>query len=117
MEEVINEEIEENEDIIHLWEPMAFDINGEYQYIENGKIFSLFSNIIYYGIAIPVLKVVNKIVYDLKIEGKENIKNLKTGAISVSNHVLFLDCSMVGLAWGIKRYIILQEKEVLKYLL
>lgn len=31
-----------------------------------------------------------KLFYDFKVEGKENIKNLKTGAISVSNHVLVL---------------------------
>ena len=37
-------------------------------------------------------------VYDFKIEGKENIKNLQGGAITVSNHVLVLDCAMVGLA-------------------
>ena len=35
-----------------------------------------------------------------KIEGKENIENIKGGAISVSNHVLFLDCAMIGLAYG-----------------
>lgn len=61
-------------------------------------IFLLFSNVLYYGIAFPILMLLTKIVYDLKIEGKENIKNLKSGAITISNHVLVLDCAMVGLA-------------------
>lgn len=60
-------------------------------------------NILYYGIAFPILKILTKIVYDLKIEGKENIKNIKTGAVTVSNHVLYLDCAMIGLACGRKK--------------
>lgn len=94
---------EENEHIIHLWEPLEFNINEKYNYVPKGIIFSIFSNLLYYGIAFPILKIVTKIVYDLKIEGKENIKNLKGGAVSVSNHVLILDCAMVGLSCGLKR--------------
>lgn len=59
--------------------------------------------ILYYGIAFPILLLLTKIVYDLKIEGKENIKNLKSGAITISNHVLVLDCAMVGIACGRKK--------------
>lgn len=95
--------LEQNEDVIHLWEPLEVNLDSNYKYINDGKIFSFFSNLLYYGLAFPVLTVLNKIVYDLKIEGKENIKNLKTGAISISNHVLILDCSMVGLAFGFKK--------------
>lgn len=94
---------DENSDIIHLWEPLDFNINDEYKYIQNGIFFSICSFLLYYGIAFPVLKIVTKILYDFKIEGKENIRNLKEGAISVSNHVLFLDCAMVGLASGFKK--------------
>lgn len=59
-------------------------------------------NILYYGIAFPILKILTKIVYDLKIEGKENLRNIKTGAVTVSNHVLYLDCAMIGLTVGAK---------------
>ncbi len=107
MEKYFVEDIEqvqnENEDVIHIYEPLEFDIDENYQYINNDKLFLFISNLIYYGVAFPVLTVLNKIIYDLKIEGKEYIKNLKTGAISVSNHVLILDCTMVGLSFGIKK--------------
>lgn len=96
-------EDDENEHIIKNWEPLEFNIDEKYKYVPREKSFSLFSNILYYGIAFPILKIVTKLVYDLKIEGKENIRDLKGGAISVSNHVLFLDCAMVGLACGKKR--------------
>ena len=93
----------ENEDVVHISEPLKFNIDKNYRYIREGKIFSFFSNLLYYVIAFPILAIFDKIVYDLKIEGKENIKNLKTGAISVSNHVLILDCTMVGLALRYKK--------------
>ncbi len=95
--------VDENEDIIHMYEPLELNIDEKYQYIKEGKVFTFFSNLLYYGVAFPVLTILNKIIYDLKIEGKENIKDLKTGAISVSNHVLVLDCTMIGLAFGLKK--------------
>lgn len=107
-EELVKENIEErtlneNDDVIHMYEPLELNIDEKYQYIKEGKFFSSFSNLLYYGVAFPVLTILNKIIYDLKIEGKENIKNLQTGAISVSNHVLILDCTMIGLAFGLKK--------------
>ena len=70
--------------------------------IHHSSLFSFFSNTLYYLIAFPILKIVTKVVYDLKIEGVENIRNIDEPAISVSNHVLVLDCAMVGLAYGAK---------------
>lgn len=89
---------EEYEDVIKFKKLYDFNIDENYEYFKEGKLFKIASNILYYGIAYPILSILNKIIYDLKIEGKENIKNLNTGAISVSNHVLVLDCSMIGLA-------------------
>ena len=94
---------DENEHIIDLWEPLEFNIDERYEYVPKSIIFSFLSNGVYYGIAYPILKLIMKIVYDFKIEGKENIRNLKEGAVTVSNHVLFLDCAMVGLAYGFKK--------------
>lgn len=93
----------ENEHIIQNWEPLEFNIAEKYEYVPKSYIFKFFSNLVYYGIAFPILKLVTKLVYDLKIEGKENIRNLNCGAVSVSNHVLILDCAMVGLASGLKK--------------
>ena len=94
---------DENEHIIDLWEPLEFNIDENYEYVPKSKMFSLLSNGLYYLVAFPVLKILMKILYDFKIEGKENIRNLKEGVITVSNHVLFLDCAIIGLAYGFKK--------------
>lgn len=107
-------EDEENSDIIQLWEPLEVHIDKKYEYEPNSIIFQFFSNVLYYGIAFPILKIVTKLVYDLKIEGKENIRNIKGGAVTVSNHVLFLDCAMVGLASGFKKIYYTTREESFK---
>jgi len=105
VQEIYKEPYSENDHIIDMtqWETLEFNIDEDYEYVPNGKIFNCFSHMLYYGVAVPVLYVLTKIIYDLKIEGKENMQNLKTGAISVSNHVLLLDCAMVGLAMDDKK--------------
>lgn len=106
--------VDENENIINLWQPLEFNIDKDYEYICTDKIFSFASNLIYYGIAYPILKLLTKVIYDLKIEGMENIKDIKSGAISVSNHVLFLDCAMIGLAYGSKKIYYTTQEESFK---
>lgn len=109
MKEAFKEEIEnlegynENEHVVHMWEPLEFNISEDYEYVRKGKLFNICSYLLYYGIAVPIIFLITKLVYDLKIEGRENIANLKTGAVSVSNHVLVLDCAMVGLALDDKK--------------
>ena len=111
------EELEqsENANIIDLWTPCEFKIDANYEYVpKENSIFSICSDFIYYGIAYPILKVLTKIIYDFKIEGQENIKNLEDGAISVSNHVLFLDCAMIGLAFKDKKIYYTTQEESFK---
>ena len=89
---------EPTENVMEVWHPLKFNVNEKYKYVPTNIFFKIISWIVYYIIAVPILSIVLKLVYDLKIEGKENIKNLQGSAITVSNHVLVLDCAMVGLA-------------------
>ena len=115
IEELENLEQNENTNIIELWAPCEFNIDENYEYVpKEDSIFSICSDFIYYGIAYPILKVLTKIIYDFKIEGQENIENLEDGAISVSNHVLFLDCAMIGLAFKDKKIYYTTQEESFK---
>ena len=115
IEELENIEQDENINIIDLWTPCEFNIDENYEYVpKEDTIFSTCSDFIYYGIAYPILKLLTKIVYDFKIEGQGNIENITTGAISVSNHVLFLDCAMIGLAFRDKKIYYTTQEESFK---
>lgn len=89
---------EPTENVMEVWHPLKFDVNEKYKYVPTNIFFKIISWTIYYIIAVPILSIILKLVYDFKIEGKENLENLQGGAITVSNHVLVLDCAMVGLA-------------------
>lgn len=109
-----NLEQDENANIINLWAPCEFSIDESYDYVPRNEIFSFCSDFLYYIIAYPILKLLTKIVYDFKIEGQENIENLKSGAVSVSNHVLVLDCAMIGLAFKDKKIYYTTQEESFK---
>ncbi len=60
-------------------------------------VINFVENIFYYIIAVPILYVVDKIFFNYKIIGKENIKKVPGGKITISNHIHYLDCTMNGL--------------------
>ena len=110
----MEEKIELNkkeEQKIRLWKQCTFNIDQDYQYVKKGWIFNATSNLLYYSVAYPILKVLTKVIYDLKIEGRENIQEIEEGAISISNHVLVLDCAMVGLAFGKRKIYYTTQEE------
>ena len=99
--ENINKEQEKNvpEDshVLHFWQPCKFEIDDDFDFVNDSFLFNTFSNLLYM-IAYPLLLFITKFFYGFKIEGKENIENITTGKVTVSNHVHPLDCTMVGLA-------------------
>ena len=111
----INDDISSNEDkIINISGNIEFKLDKNYNYVPKNYIFRTFSNLLYYFIAFPILKILTKIVYDLKIEGKENLKHINSGMITVSNHVLVLDCAMVGIACASKKVYFTTQEESFK---
>ena len=94
-QEHIEENIKDNYDNL---EPIDIDIdNHTYTFLESGTLFSIFSNLLYL-IAYPILTILDKLLFNLKIKGRENIKAIKGAKITVSQHIQELDCTMVGLA-------------------
>ncbi len=98
------EEIEENlkyedEHIINMWRPFKFKIKDNYKYVRKNILFKIASKTLYF-IIFPILLVYNKIMYGFKIYGRENLKIIKKGRITVSNHVHPMDCTMNAIAVG-----------------
>ena len=95
------ENISESTHVTHLWEPLKFTLKDNYRYISKSKLFSFFSNLIA-AIIFPILIILNKILFGFKIENKDKVlKN--TGFVSVSNHVHYMDCTMIALLYFPKR--------------
>ena len=62
----------------------------------SGRV-SVFRWILYYFIAFPVLALTDFLVFNLKVEGRKNLKGIH-GVILVSNHVHYIDSGMIGCA-------------------
>lgn len=104
MEKINNlEDVDENSDIIDMWTPLDFDSNENYKFVSDNDLYNLISDVVYYFVAVPVIYIISKVMFGLKIEGRENLEKVRGSAITVSNHVHFLDCAMIGLAMFPKR--------------
>ena len=88
------ENIPEDSHILHLWEPLDFPVDSNYKFIHDGPIFTLLSDLIY-TVFWPILSIFTKLVFNFNITGKENLKLVEGGKITVSNHTHFLDCVMI----------------------
>ena len=76
MKELSNEELEDDAQIFHMWEPLSFNVTDDYKYICHNWIFNLISSILTLVIY-PILYIFNKICLGFKIENKKNYKKLK----------------------------------------
>lgn len=95
-------EIEDDEHIFHMWEPLKFEIKEDYKFVITNKFVKLFSNIVYV-VVWPILWIINVLLFGFKVEGKEKLRKVKGGKVTVSNHVHPMDCTMTGLINSPKR--------------
>lgn len=65
----------------------------------------------FYYLVVPILMVYNKIHLKVKIKNKKNLKQIKGGAVLVSNHVHTLDSVMLGIAAFPKKVVFTGMKE------
>lgn len=68
--------------------------DSNYKYLPNNIFFKFFSLIIRF-IMFIFGPVVTYLMYHLKIKGRKNIKNIKTGAITICNHVSPIDSPLI----------------------
>lgn len=88
---------DESSHIMHLWSPFKLNLDEDYDFVPNHPLFKILSTLLYY-FAYYVLIVFNKLFFNFKIDGKENIEKIKTGKITISNHVHPMDCTMTAIA-------------------
>lgn len=97
IEKLEEEMINEDEHIINMWTPLDIEIDENYKFVNESLLFNVVS-ILLYIIALPLLWIYNKVMYNFKIHGRENLSNIETGKITVSNHVHPMDCTMNAIA-------------------
>jgi len=81
---------------IHLPTPYVCRVDTRYRFVNRNIFFRFCSTLLFYIIAIPLLDIVSLLFFGLKIKGKKNLRYLKGGAVTVTNHFHVLDSPMVA---------------------
>lgn len=78
----------------------------DYKWLHTGYMWNLFSNVLYYLIAFPLVKIFNHFMVGLRIKNKGVIKKLKCGCFLYSNHTQYIDplISAEVSGWGHRTY-------------
>lgn len=86
------EQIEdESSHILHFWSPFETNITKAYEFLPDGLLFTMLSTALSY-FAYGILRIFNRIVFDFKVVGKENLKLVKG-----RKNNRFKSCSSYGL--------------------
>lgn len=88
----------EEEHVLHMWEPLSFEVQEGYDYVRRSLIKRL-NHLTLRTIAHPLLSLFNRVFLGFRIRGRKNLRLLRhTGAVTICNHVHPMDCTMVDLA-------------------
>lgn len=95
-----SEQREPTDHVVHMWEPLSFEVKENFDYRRRGPVSRLTTGIVF-PLAAIILEFLDHIVFGLKIQNREKVRELKdTGFISVCNHVHYMDCTMLALAFS-----------------
>jgi hypothetical protein len=84
---------ERNDDFTDFKAELVRPVDKTYRYENRNPVARFFAFLLYYVIAVPVLWLLCKLFYGVKVEGKRKLRRLKGGCVIYSNHVLALDCA------------------------
>lgn len=97
-EPVLAQPQDEEEHVLHMWEPLSFSVGQDYDY-RRQRLLCRFGSGLLRCLVFVLLSVYNSVTLGMKIDGKENLKALKgRGAVTVCNHIHPMDCTMIDLA-------------------
>ncbi|MEG1989971.1 MAG: lysophospholipid acyltransferase family protein [Clostridia bacterium] len=90
MMQLVQNNVEE-EHIVTMPTTKKMEIDSEYNFLPDSVIFKTLSKMLYILIC-PFLYIYSRIINGLEINGIENLKNIKGGKITISNHIHYIDC-------------------------
>lgn len=102
--------ISEENQVFHMWEPMHFEVGHGYNYRRDSLIWRFVTSF-FQNIASAALLIIDGVLFGMRIKGRKYLKEIRhTGAVTVSNHIHPMDCTMINVAlWGRKRYFVSLE--------
>lgn len=85
-----------NMHVMHMPTPLSYKVDEHFRFVNRNVLFRIGSSLLFYLIGMPVLSIASRVFLGLRIKGQQNLRYLKGGAITVTNHVHMLDSPMVA---------------------
>ena len=73
-------------------------IDQTFNFVPRSILFHVLSRSVYL-ILVPLLSLFNRAVLGVRVQGRENLRSIKGGLITVSNHIHIMDCTMIGMCY------------------
>lgn len=83
---------------IHLAQTLSCQVGEDYRFVNRNVFFLIFAFIFKYVVMYPAFYIILKLSVGYTSQGRKNLRLLKGGAVSVSNHVHTLDAPMLNFA-------------------
>ncbi len=81
---------------LHLPTPFIYKVDENFAFINKNIFFRIGSTVLFYLVAIPLLDIVARLWFGLRIKGHKKLRYIKGGAVTVTNHIHLLDPPMVA---------------------
>jgi 1-acyl-sn-glycerol-3-phosphate acyltransferase len=85
-----------NMHVMHMPTPLSYKVDEHFRFVNRNLFFRIGSSLLFYLIGMPVLTIASRLFLGLRIKGQQNLRYLKGGAVTVTNHVHMLDSTMVA---------------------
>lgn len=85
----------EEEHLLHMWRPFRLRIDKKYKFLPRGPVFKTVQSLLR-TLVMTVFPPYFKLCRGLRVYGRQNLKKVPGGAVSVCNHVHYLDCVMLA---------------------
>ncbi len=85
-----------NMHVFHMPTPLNYRVDEHFRFINRNVFFRAGSAMLFYLVGIPALTIASRLFLGLDIKGQQNLRYLKGGAVTVTNHVHVLDSTMVA---------------------
>lgn len=116
MKKVIYYQDELNDDFQNTKTSLSVTVDEKYKYENKNVFFKAFSFWLYYFVALPILTIVNLLVFQPKIIGRKNLKTLKgKGYFVYANHTHYSDSWLTQISLApFKRPYIIANKDAIQ---
>ncbi|MDP2892691.1 MAG: glycosyltransferase, partial [Bacillota bacterium] len=81
---------------IHMPTTLTYDVGSGYRFVNRNALFLVVSTLVTYFIIFPIFYFITAVFLGYRAKGRKNLRQVRDGAVTVSNHAHILDAPMIA---------------------